>query len=587
MTSGSSESTANSTQGDRVTEIEKLFLKDGDKYRCKVEKCQALVKCQEKRGAPGRLQHLRHMHAELFASLPGKKKRPKRERIANVDGNDDADIILWLARRAHPFSELDDPWIKTKTTLTRKNVVERALGVAQKMLEDVFAELRGKTVSISLDGGTNAGVKTVDFCVVHEGVSHFVKAARCGATSAEITTEINNIKKQFSEKLITINAGIGDNAANIQRAIGDSDLIVASCACHTVQLFVKEFLLSTFEIKEILDSCRICDEDEAPTVPLEIESRWNATYLALDVIVIDWCKFVALNAITREQAATAKAAHARLRPFYFLTLGAEVENHNCFYALKCFISFLEFKDLGGFREKWRRNVSKPWVTCAISVLPQLKPDSLNPWHRNILKKMILAFINPTAEAKERVEEEISLLFEGGAQRLWRMSGKTVEGYWEKLQLQFIAAMAEVLSCIPASSADVERRFSDHAKIHHQGRKVLKDESVNVMLQIRAGQKCSTAKRGWATVCFDAFTSENLEALLMLEVSLRIEREAAKLKVADKVIVHFVINNSAVTRQKKKAYNCTLKKKIDANWQVDWEDHSKELFVPLVDEWELA
>ena len=198
---------------------------------------------------------------------------------------------------------------------------------------------------------------------------------------------------------------------------------------------------------------------------------------------------------------------------------------------------------------------------------------------------MISFLNPNEDVRGRVEEEIDLLLEGGAQRLWRMSGKTVEGYWEKLQLHYVVALSEVLLGIPASSSDVERRFADQSKIHVKSRKCLKEETVSVLMNLRAAQKAVLRKRGWAAVPTDEFNSDVLEAIIALEVQGQIEHDAKGLKVGDQVIVHFFVNGSPITRQKKKAYGCTLVKKIGTSWQVDWDDGGDQQFVPAVDEWE--
>ena len=277
--------------------------------------------------------------------------------------------------------------------------------------------------------------------------------------------------------------------------------------------------------------------------PPEIDSRWNALFLALEVISVEWCKFVAVEEITREGATLAKAAHAELKHFYLLTLFAQMENHNCFHALVCFISFLQFKDCDGFAEKWRRNVSKPWVVCAVCLLPQLNPVSLSQWHRTVAKWMIMSFVGPSKDARCRVAEEVDLLFEGGAQHLWRMNGKTVERYWEKLQLNYLVALSEVLRGIPASSSDVERRFADQSKIHVKSRKCLKEETVSVLMNLRAAQKAVLRKRGWAAVPTDEFNSDVLETILALEVQGQIEHDAKGLKVGDQVVVHFGLEST--------------------------------------------
>ena len=122
------------------------------------------------------------------------------------------------------------------------------------------------------------------------------------------------------------------------------------------------------------------------------------------------------------------------------------------------------------------------------------------------------------------------------------SGKTVEGYWdsqwEKLQLNYLVALFEVLRGIPASSSDVERRFADQSKIHVKSRKCLKEETVSVLMNLRAAQKAVLRKRGWAAVPTDEFNSDVLERILALEVQGQIEHDAKGLKVGDQVVVHF-------------------------------------------------
>ena len=595
MSSGSQTQPQSSSSGEkllldkaaRVKAVTAHFTQDGDKFKCTIGSCNAAVACQVGRGAPGRERHLAKHHAEQFKALPAKFVRCVL--AAKAKRNRDDETILWLCRRAHAFTELDDEFIRSQCSVTRKNFLERASPLAAHFLDDMLASSARKIVTLAVDGGTNAETATQNLCANIGGVSWFLEAARLENSTAECIKERLVLwAEKFKIAGAIVAGSIADNAANMQCALELANFpIRASCACHTVQLFVRTFCINE-EIVHMIDKCRSIKEEECPTIPCVIDSRWNSTFMAIDVIVKNWAIFLAYNGLSREESEKLKEAHARLLPHYNDTLRCEGDGKNLFAALAAFVNFRPYDQDAGFMEKWERNVSKPWVMVAALLLPQLIPETIEPFIQARARSVLLDFaktIIPDAD-EEDLLRDCDALLDGSMQRVWRQRrSATVEDFWNSLPTGF-SDIALIIAAVPASSSNVERSFSQHARVHTVHRKSLGENSVNVVMQIAMGQNAALQAGGFSPTSRDAFQHSTLEWLLGKECLSKTLQEARELKPHDRVVVFLIANTSTVTRQKKKPYACKLLKKVGGEWDVVWDGDkaSKQTFAPHLDEW---
>ena len=575
----------------RVKAVCALFVPAEGKFKCLVASCKATVACQDARGAPGREQHLQHHHPQEYNSLPQKATRKSSEPQSLKRSRND-DTILWICRRAHPFTELDDEYVSQGCTITRKNFLEHASVIAGKFIDEMLACSKGKRVSFAVDGGTNAETKTQNLCANINGVSWFLEASRLDSSAA---VNIQSCLEFWVERFRTAGAvvvgGIADNAANEQLALQLLKFPVrASCACHTVQLFVKQFAITERDL-ELIEKCRAAQEADCPTLPQIVDSRWNSVFLALDVVVKNWSIFVAYGAISRDESEELKDAHVTLLTHYNDSLRCEGDGKHLYCALMAFLSFRRYDAFPGFNEKWERNVSKPWVIVAALLLPQLIPESLETCLQARAKKILTAFVRTIKLDADDGElgGDVEALFDGSLQRVWRQRrGSTVEEYWGALPPLF-SDIATTIAAVPASSANVERSFSMHARQHTSNRKSLGEASVNVVMQIAMGQVAVPQKGGFAPIHKDSFAHATLEWVIEMEVRMQTIRETRELKAHDRVIVFLLLNVSAITRPKKKSFPCKLLRKVGLEWDVMWDSEkgkqtTEQRFAPLEDEW---
>ena len=125
-------------KSERGVAVEAAFVSEGDAFKCLVDNCGALVKCQVKNGYPGRISHLQRVHHEAFNKLPSGRPflkkvvptvvvdgcafapatQPSDGMVTTKRGRDkyDDDVCDVFARQLFPFSVADDPFFRQFAT---------------------------------------------------------------------------------------------------------------------------------------------------------------------------------------------------------------------------------------------------------------------------------------------------------------------------------------------------------------------------------------------------------------------------------------------------------------------------------------
>lgn len=156
---------------------------DTTTYKCLVEGCGATVK-DPTTGVPNLIAHLKVKHPAIFNALPEKetyKKRPREEPATQPSmtiADADAEIAELFARRLWAFSDIEDDFFKTKTSLTRKTLPLKIAELAKQHLTQFGEACQNLPMTVMIDSGTNEQTRTLNVVVVCQGRSRVVAAAR-------------------------------------------------------------------------------------------------------------------------------------------------------------------------------------------------------------------------------------------------------------------------------------------------------------------------------------------------------------------------------------------------------------------------
>ncbi len=179
---------------------------------------------------------------------------------------------------------------------------------------------RGRSYSLSLDSGTNAGHRTLNISVLVDGVSRVVSVSRhdeTGFTADALCLQIRTILLTLPQ--MKLSALISDNAANVRLACNimakETLALQCSCACHCINLMVTNILYTW----ELVDNARkilpIARAQADIRIPPEIDTRWVGCFDAIEAVVKFGANLVFKGILTRDQVDLADRVLKILTPF--------------------------------------------------------------------------------------------------------------------------------------------------------------------------------------------------------------------------------------------------------------------------------
>ena len=143
-----------------------------------------------------------------------------------------------------------------------------------------------------------------------------------------------------------------------------------------------------------------------------------------------------------------------------------------------------------FPDIFARNVYSPTLVAACALCPSFAPETLTPPARLMILHAVRSCIfniDPAFKEKQ-LENEIKILLDGSVQRLFRMkpaADRNPRKRWHSGDTPLLAHLFEYLEQTPSSSADVERCFAAHARVHTKSRNGLAEESVEAQLGLHS------------------------------------------------------------------------------------------------------
>ena len=575
---------------------------DGVHYKCTVEGCLAKVKCLAGRGAPGRTHHLRVHHPQLldgiFEENPKAKRQRKEAAAADAkegeekkheetekekDRSREADFF---ARQLLPFSVADDEYFNG--VVTRKTVVPAIVQRQKGVLKKFFDENKGRRCTISIDSGTNAGIRTINICVCF-GASVLVASRRIETHTTENLCEAveDVLAPPFG---LAVSAFVGDNAANIKATISSlaekKRCVWFCCACHSIHNLVKKI---AHQWKVVDDARKLCDKlrEGGSNVPIELDSRWAATFDAISFVVDNCHSLVFDGKAEHTEIVNAKEALVLLKPFYTATLDCQKESSTIFDAVAALGSCLSdavSKD-AVFLDTFERNVYCPAIVAACALSPTWAPESAIKPIQAMVTQVLVGLVDLTSSEVEHekvahdraTSTQISLLLSGALQKMWRLSEVRRSDIWLKGETPKLEELfRQLLSCC-ASSASVERSFSFHARAQTKSRMSVGEANIAAQISLHSLLKTPTG------VSFaDAFPNEiQVERVLMSCVQCWCVERCHQLKPGDSIVAWYETNKRLTPYRGR-----LVEEAAHRNWKVRWagDPGSHQRFNPAVDPW---
>lgn len=493
--------------------------------------------------------------------------------------------------------------------------------MVQKRRAEVANYVRGKEVALCCDSGTNASTRTLDITV------------HCGEVSFPVACdrlEENGVARMFSAENIAyalrvawqhigsphVVGFVGDNASNIQAAFSflkknhSSSFAHAwagSCSCHTLQLFVVQHVISQFKAWEIVDKARVAaaisTERELKPLPPKIDSRWWAQYEALLELCNSSLSFLGAKAITQGELLECEEAQRVIAPWYDLSRRCERLDATIFMAVYAYCVLLPpllQNENEAALLKFRHHVYRDLHLAAVALSPDLNFSALPFMTRQMLRSLLLSETSHIAlaksdfssaeKAKKDLEAEVDSWFHEKARHPSRHDALDFDvdysDFWDKHGKEWphLKELHRLLCGMPASSAEVERMFATHSRIHTKARASLSEKAVTNEVLLRSFSKMQREAplRGNVGECLPRLAHAQLALFLKVCQSIYLETLVGQLVAGAVVRVWF--------RAQPNPWTCELRTQTVKNsWEVTWHGatSSRQLFCPLKDEWEVV
>ena len=274
-------------------------------FRCKI--CNKILA-----GQGNVVQHIKKIH--FPPAVISKQTEGDYFSIFEYNGKpitqDMVDLLSWKSRYGIPFSSLDSPLFKRLIRFEIPSDKTMALilnSISEQILKINMKRFSNQFLSIVADGGTIIHHKWLALGTLFQIGGHLeynildVYVVDQSMTSIYLKGVIESLQKQLNS-INSIIVGIcTDNASNFTSAFGDEidsardlDIIRIPCACHTVQLGIKDFIsqnsiLKNFKtvIKKLSEKLSHFSMEKLKKLnlnrpfPTYQSQRWNSFYYGM------------------------------------------------------------------------------------------------------------------------------------------------------------------------------------------------------------------------------------------------------------------------------------------------------------------
>ena len=278
------------------------FKNDSNLYECKI--------CHK--AFPYNTNAIRHVHIHDVSEDRWSAFTYNGQRILKSTEK----ILLWKALHGISMLALDDVLMKDlirdedclQSRITNQNIMNE---MASQIIELNYRKTGSKTVSLLLDGGTVFHTKWLavgallrnDFGISFNVLDVIVFNK---STASAIREDVSRIARNVEKTGGDVVSACTDNAANFKKVFIETDdgedfiplnILHVHCACHTVQLVIKDLNDEDKYFRELVKIMKIIpsrisflkkqqiNELGIGFYPPVQSQRWNSVYLTLNYIV--------------------------------------------------------------------------------------------------------------------------------------------------------------------------------------------------------------------------------------------------------------------------------------------------------------
>ena len=371
---------------------------DDGQFMCKI--CGKVIKYQT-----NTIRHV-HKHSENFG-IPLSSFKYKGNNIFLATEK----ILLWKARYGISMNSIEDPIFKNffqqGVIWSDKTNQEIMNSMCDQIIERNFAKTREKTIALIMDGGTILHTKWIAIGFMYKTINEIkynildckIFEKKCTAKNIkDFISEISNkIERDYRGKIV---AACTDNAANFVKVFLQNDdsennnienddsgnnnienddleiynaeeeeedgdfipmnIIRLSCACHTIQLVLKDLYDNDIFYRNLTNTMKIIparisrlkrsqiEELGIKSFPPLQSQRWNSIYVSLKYIIknIDGIsKLFSKNELDNLQFDELLQIKKELKPIYKFTTALEgdgINQSNVYIQYRALEATLEF-----------------------------------------------------------------------------------------------------------------------------------------------------------------------------------------------------------------------------------------------------
>lgn len=300
-------------------------------------------------------------HIKKFHSEPEQEKSIFKYKGKNINKLTEK-VLIWKCSHGIPMAALNDNFFNDllpPSTLMSPKTNQKILDeMCEQIVHLNYSMAKSKSVSLILDGGTVNHTKWLAIGFLHrtlEIVKFQVLDVKVfdRATSSDIRYEIDKIsdiiKKGFNGKVVAV---CTNNAANFCKVFLDEDInedfipidiIRVSCACHTIQLALKDLKKEDHYLRELIKKMKAIptkisflsrkdiEKLRITSFPPLQKQRWNSVFITLSYIILNVgsiSSLFTLNEIGSFNMFELIQLQNELRPVYEFTTRCESDNCN-------------------------------------------------------------------------------------------------------------------------------------------------------------------------------------------------------------------------------------------------------------------
>lgn len=497
--------------------------------------------------------------------------------------------LNFLARHALPNTCADDRLFESLGLSSRTigDDYRRAVAERRGHFATNFSHL---PASIAIDSGTNEGEQTLNICIGVCGMSRLLAAPRPADFEAPTLSLCVEKALERSARSFTVRAFISDGAQNMRNAcetLAESHrALVGHCGCHAIDRIVRGVCLTW----EVVDRARTVAAKARQLVgtriPVEIDTRWGATFLAIEKLQHLSQELLYQHKLTDAEAHAAPPAIAVLKPLFLATRQLEKDDSTIFDVVEAFGTTFagDIENDSAFPEKFERNCFGKALVAACAFVPSLLPASLAEPLQQLMRLCLLSCARRVhrGDLEHALATELRMWQRGDLQAVFSDPSaprRALEDCWPRSPAApLLGALFGFVASVPASSASVERSFSLHARVHTPQRHSLSAATVEAQVALGTFLNNATTPTLQPLTVPSTTAAYNVVRWSLLAL---MRRRAPKLTPGAEIVVYFLLPSRRLQHYSGKLLAQLPGERV---WSVRWSGRGDQEFRALVDPW---